>query len=528
MHSETFSPTMPKSATENSVKNDPASQGTMFKGANSTKKIKKGPILSRLMVFAYSKTRAINTPLHKILLVVHDVLITGLAMFISLSMLSRIYDISKISDNFVTGGIIILLSYLFFGIEYDLYKYQIVLNRARQTVSLFKALFSSLLLLIFVAYISQSIDLASSRILLGLIYTNIFLISLLTRVVFIPMLFNRLVRGHFINRNLLIIGLGEDSQERAKSIVESRQSNFNIVGFVDDEEGTSSDSLEGLPVLGGIKDLKKVIKENKINDILISSNYKSNDKLYEVIDICKSTNRTVHIASEQYNIVTEKLEIEEIGMVSSFRLQPTTSKKVYRFSKRVMDIMGAGLIVLMLLPVWIFLALLIKIDSKGPLFYMAKVIGKNGEIFEMFKFRSMRQNASTKLHEDKVVQMIQNNETTTKIQNDPRITKVGAVLRKLSLDEFPQLLNVLKGDMSLVGPRPCLPYEFEHMNDWQKKRSSVTPGMTGLWQIKGRDEVLFNDQIVLDLYYIEHRTLKLDIQILLSTIPVVLFGKGGL
>ena len=145
----------------------------------------------------------------------------------------------------------------------------------------------------------------------------------------------------------------------------------------------------------------------------------------------------------------------------------------------------------------------------------------------MFKFRSMRVNASTKLHEDKVKKMILENSATTKLTNDPRITAIGSILRKLSIDEFPQLINVIKGEMSLVGPRPCLPYEYEVMKDWQKQRFAITPGMTGIWQIKGRDEVLFNEQVILDLYYKEHCSVWMDLQILFGTIPVVIFGRGG-
>jgi undecaprenyl-phosphate galactose phosphotransferase len=139
----------------------------------------------------------------------------------------------------------------------------------------------------------------------------------------------------------------------------------------------------------------------------------------------------------------------------------------------------------------------------------------------------MYHNTSKKLHEDKVKDMITKNEATTKLENDPRITPFGRFIRKYSIDEFPQLWNVLIGDMSLVGPRPNVPYEYEHMEDWQKRRFEVLPGMTGLWQIKGRDEVKFTDQIVLDFFYIENRSVMLDLEILLKTIPVVVFGKGG-
>ena len=139
----------------------------------------------------------------------------------------------------------------------------------------------------------------------------------------------------------------------------------------------------------------------------------------------------------------------------------------------------------------------------------------------------MYNKCSKEPHIQKAKKAILSNGDTRKLRDDQRITKVGRFLRKFSIDELPQLLNVIKGEMSLVGPRPNVPYEYEVMDDWQKKRQSVLPGMTGIWQIKGRDEVKYNDQVVLDLYYIEHRSLKLDLEIIFKTIPVVIFGRGG-
>jgi len=139
----------------------------------------------------------------------------------------------------------------------------------------------------------------------------------------------------------------------------------------------------------------------------------------------------------------------------------------------------------------------------------------------------MYHNCNPKPHKDKVKEMINGNGNTKKLRGDSRITPIGKFLRKYSIDEFTQLWNVLKGDMSLVGPRPNVRYEYDLMENWQKKRQTVLPGMTGLWQVRGRDEVTFNDQVILDLYYIENRSLKLDLEILLKTIPAVIFGKGG-
>lgn len=474
-------------------------------------------------------SRKLNLPLHKSLLFLHDIFVILLAEIVSFGIYYNYFHDGKSDLGLVVGGLIILLTTLWFVAENNLYKYQVVLDRPRHVTAVLKALFFSLIAVIFFSFIFKIIEVSSSRILIGMVYSFIFVTFLVLRVCLAPAIYFWMVKTGRINRNMLIVGVGKQSMDRARVLAGIKNSNFNLIGFVDDgDEEMMEDKLLGeTPVLGTIDDLKSIVNRYNVCDILVTSNYKSVEKLHEIIGRCKTTHRTIHIASDFYNIVNEKIEIEQIGMVSSFRFHPPKKLYFYTMFKRVFDIVVALMIILAFMPLWIFIAALIKLSSPGPIFYKARAVGLNGEEFEMFKFRSMRTDASTQLHEDKVVKMIRENEATTKLKNDPRITTIGKVLRKLSLDEFPQLLNVVIGNMSLVGPRPNLPYEFQYMADWQKKRFSVIPGMTGLWQIKGRDEVLFNDQIVLDLYYIEHRSIKLDFEILLNTIPVVIFGRGG-
>jgi lipopolysaccharide/colanic/teichoic acid biosynthesis glycosyltransferase len=186
------------------------------------------------------------------------------------------------------------------------------------------------------------------------------------------------------------------------------------------------------------------------------------------------------------------------------------------------------------LPLFLLIALAVKLESPGPVFYRAQAVGKNGKVFTMYKFRSMRVDTGNEIHKDYVTKLIKgeiedgkDEDKPLKITNDPRVTRVGDILRKLSLNELPQLINVIKGDMSLVGPRPCLPYEFEVYQDWYKRRVSVRAGISGLWQVTGRSEVSFEDMILLDLYYIYNRSLMLDFNILFETIFVVLGKKGA-
>jgi lipopolysaccharide/colanic/teichoic acid biosynthesis glycosyltransferase len=204
------------------------------------------------------------------------------------------------------------------------------------------------------------------------------------------------------------------------------------------------------------------------------------------------------------------------------------SLSFYYISKHIVDLIIAVVLLLVLAPVLLAIALLIKRDSPGPAIYKAEILGENGKRFTWYKFRTMIHNNDNSIHKNLVRQYILSGSMKgEKIQNDPRITKIGSILRKYSMDELPQLINVVKGNMSLVGPRPCLPYEYELYNERQKNRLSVIPGMTGLWQVRGRAQVSFNELMEIDLEYIKKRSLLLDLRILVETFKVVVLGVGG-
>jgi exopolysaccharide biosynthesis polyprenyl glycosylphosphotransferase len=208
-----------------------------------------------------------------------------------------------------------------------------------------------------------------------------------------------------------------------------------------------------------------------------------------------------------------------------------------RFVKRIFDILVVSVGLIIISPLLLCIAILIKLDSPGSLIYRQKRIGENGRPFSMYKFRSMRVDADPAIHQAHVTKLIQqnlrpeqlgeNNGNSLKMKNDPRVTKIGRFIRKFSLDELPQLFNVLRGEMSLVGPRPPLPYELEHYQDWHKRRLEALPGITGLWQVKGRNQVSFDEMVRLDLEYIEHQSFWLDLLILLQTPRAVFSAKGA-
>ena len=211
-------------------------------------------------------------------------------------------------------------------------------------------------------------------------------------------------------------------------------------------------------------------------------------------------------------------------------------KTHFEIIKRSIDILLSATLLLVFLPLLLAIALLIKLDSPGPIIYRQTRVSKGGNHFTFYKFRTMYFNCDETIHKTHVknlankVEGLSSNgrfkESSYKLMHDDRITRVGKYVRNTSLDEIPQLFNVLKGDMSLVGPRPCLPYEYEVYKDWHKKRTSVRPGITGLWQVTGRSEVSFEDMILLDLYYIYNRSFVIDLSIICETVFVV-FGKKG-
>jgi len=208
-----------------------------------------------------------------------------------------------------------------------------------------------------------------------------------------------------------------------------------------------------------------------------------------------------------------------------------------RLVKRSIDVASASLVTVLGFPFYLAVALLIKLTSRGPVFYSQSRIGEHGEVFTLYKFRTMRQGADDAIHREFTRSFIEGRMSNSsldekapsvyKLTNDPRVTSIGNFLRKTSLDELPQFINILRGEMTIVGPRPPLQYELEYYEEWHKLRLEVKPGLTGLWQVSGRSSVPFNEMVKLDLYYIEHWTLLLDFKIMMRTIPVMLFGSGG-
>jgi undecaprenyl-phosphate galactose phosphotransferase len=351
----------------------------------------------------------------------------------------------------------------------------------------------------------------------------------ISRLFLVNVVFNVFKRKAF-RRQLAIIGMDEQAKAITKHIIDLKAP-YWVSGVVA-EYGL--DTPIPKKSLGVLRNLPEIASRHQIEEILVTDERIDKRTLISLLDFCTSAGITVWFPPQLMPIITAKVYNDNFCGLPMIRL--CSQKNMWLFNKlkhagdAIVTLIGFTLV----LPLFLLIALAVKLSSEGPVFYRAEVIGKQARRFKMFKFRSMRIGTSSDIHKEYVAKLIKgeiksegNDNKPLKIVDDPRITPVGKIIRKLSLDELPQLINVLKGDMSLVGPRPCLPYEWELYEDWQKKRTSVRPGITGLWQVTGRSEVSFEDMMLLDFYYIYNRSLMLDINILYETVFAVLEKRGA-
>ena len=368
-----------------------------------------------------------------------------------------------------------------------------------------------------------------SELLIGVLTTV--LVLALIRCIMVHLVFNVVFRRHF-RRQVLLIGMNEDAEHITDLIIRQRAP-FWIAGTVSPRSGDRLMSAVPKSNLGRIQDLESILGEHFFQEAIITDETIEKSELIDLLDFFTTKGINVWFIPKLMPIIGIKLYIDSLCGIPMIRLSRRLQQWWFQRVKYAFDAVAALAVFILVLPIFLAFTIAIKLTSPGPVFYRAHAVGKKGRFFRMYKFRSMITGASKDIHKDYVTRMIKGEITqdgsgkTLKITNDPRITTVGRFLRKTSLDELPQLINVLKGEMSLVGPRPCLPYEYEIYKDWHKKRTEVRPGITGLWQVVGRSEVGFEDMILLDLYYIYNRSLELDLSILFETVFVVLKKKGA-
>lgn len=411
---------------------------------------------------------------------------------------------------------VIFTIYALYSTHNGLYKWDRDIKLIDDTFTACKAVFFSFLIALGLIFFLQT----------GTVYSRLVIFSFAVLIVicaFVSRLLRMSVmlllkRTNIYSKNVLIIGAGRIGEEIRNNLFASKTNGYRFVGFLDDYKAGSND------VIGSVAQVEKLLQHYQIHEIYIT--IPSERRLInELITKIRKYDVRIKIIPEMFEMVTSGVVFDQTYDYPCIEIVKTPLRGLNLILKRTVDIVFASLGLIVIFPFLAVVGICVKLDSKGPVMIKQRRIGKNGAPFNMYKFRSMVENAESLFH-----QLSDHNEVAGpafKMKNDPRITRVGRFIRKYSIDELPQLVNVIFGQMSLVGPRPPLPQEVDRYTDYEWRRLDIRPGITGLWQINGRSDLPFDEWVKLDLYYIEHWSMGLELKILFKTIPIVIKGVGA-
>ena len=339
--------------------------------------------------------------------------------------------------------------------------------------------------------------------------------------------FKEQVRSGKKKLNILIIGSRSRAIELVNVLKEQVIWGVNVIGFVDPDPNMYNTNVLDIPILGSIENIHEILKKNVVDEVIIAIPRSLLQDAEQIVEACEEEGITLRFMADLFNVQVARISFLQIGDIPLLTMEPVARDPQQIFMKRMFDLFLVTLSLPIIIPLFIFIAIIIKIDSQGPVFFVQERVGLNKRLFKMYKFRSMHEDAEDRLKD--IEHLNEAEGPIFKIKNDPRITRVGSLLRKTSLDELPQLINVFLGEMSLVGPRPMSIRDVDLFDKGiQRKRFSVQPGITCLWQISGRSDLPFEKWLALDLEYINNWNFWMDIKILIQTIPAVFKSKGAI
>lgn len=472
--------------------------------------------------------RQFRQRLFVVILVVGDVL--ALLLALGLAYFIRYHtDISFFEDvePFVAPDWQIVAPVILFWIlilaAFRLYDLHHLLGGTREYASIFNACAVATCLFVLMTFFVPVVRISRGAVMLAWIFAILFLGTerfLLRRAVY----FVR--KQGWLRSRTLIVGVDGEARAIAQQLENTPTVGAQLVGFVTDRNSTETKPDLPQPILGTIDALPELVERLDVTELIVSTAALHREELLTIFQTFANSERVeLRFSSGLYELFTAGMSVRELGnvpLVSMNRLRLDTTESAI---KALIDKTVSLVLLVFLSPLYLLLALLIKLDSPGPVFHRRRVLGHRGQPFDALKFRTMYTNGAEILQQHP--ELAHELELNHKLKHDPRITRVGARLRRYSLDELPQLWNILLGQMSLVGPRMISPEEVLKYGKWKFNLFTVKPGLTGLWQVKGRSNLSYDERVRLDMYYIRNYTIWMDLQILIQTLPAVLSGAGA-
>jgi exopolysaccharide biosynthesis polyprenyl glycosylphosphotransferase len=404
-----------------------------------------------------------------------------------------------------------------------LYNWQILLGGMQEYSRLFQACVVGAILIALAQFFVEQLIVARGWV--GLIWLLTFALVAGGRLSLRHLAYAARRRG-YLQSPALMLGANVEGRLLGQQLLAWPTSGISLLGYLDDEVPAGSRVCGNLYTLGTLDHLEEMVRKYRVEELILATSGLSREKVLEVFrSYGASPGIHLRMSSGLFELMTTGLEVKELAYVPLIGVNRVRLTGTERVIKTLLDYGLTLLGLLLLAPLFLLIAVVIKLDSHGPVLYRRRVMGLNGRQFDALKFRTMRIDGDAILAANP--KLMDELATAHKIKGDPRITRAGWVLRKFSLDELPQLFNVLKGDMSLVGPRIISLPELKDYGHWATNLLTVRPGLTGLWQVSGRSDVPYEERVWLDMFYIRNYSIWLDLQLIARTIPVVLSGKGA-
>lgn len=405
---------------------------------------------------------------------------------------------------------------------FGLYDFKNLFAGTREYAKAFNASTFAMMLMILFIFFGET-NIARAWVLLSWLLVSLGVI--IGRFVLRRIVQNLRANGRFLTA-ALIIGANEEGLAIAEQLQANPKAGVWLAGFADDELGPGSELLPHVPVLGSVDTIGSLVRQHGIQEIIVASTALPREKLLQLFTAFGSEdNITIRMSSGLYELLTTGVEVQEFGNVPLLSVNKVRLTGADMTMKSMLDLTLSIISLLVFLPIMLAIAIAIRLDSPGPIFHLRRVVGVGGKGFNAFKFRTMYVDADERLSRDP--ELRREFEMNHKLKNDPRVTRIGRFLRRTSLDELPQLINVLLGQMSLVGPRMITAEERARYGKFRMNLSTVKPGITGLWQVSGRSDVSYEERVMLDMNYIRNYSIWFDLHILWQTIPAVLKSRGA-